>query len=103
VLQAIVVFASLSVFALAYISLRAVWLVARPLFKRSTSRIGSKEHAFFHTQLGHFAACLLAGNFFTSAAGMMVGHWVASGSMREGEFAALSSINISNNQAPIKD
>jgi hypothetical protein len=95
--QVIVVFASLSVFGLAYVSLQAIWLIARPLFKRGGSDTGSKEHAFFHTQLGHYAACLLAGNLFTSAAGMLVGNWVARGNMREGKLKAFGIIDVSHN------
>jgi hypothetical protein len=89
-LQVIVIFASLSVFALSLIYLRAIWLVASPLFQRSSHHAGSKEHAFFHTQLGHYAACLLAGNFFTSAGGVMVGNLIARGSM-EGKFTTVES------------
>lgn len=49
-----------------------------PIFIRdSKGRVVSKEQIFFRTQLGHYAVCLLAGNFFTSAAGVVVGVWVA--------------------------
>lgn len=76
--------ASLSVFALTFLALRALWLVASPIFRPNASQRVSKEHIFFQTQLGHYAACLLASNFFTSAAGVVVARWVADGGLREG-------------------
>jgi hypothetical protein len=81
------------VLALAFIFLRAIWLIASPL-RRSSRRVGSKEYAFFHTQLGHYAACLLGGNLFASASGIAVGHWVVLGSMHEGKFVAISWIDV---------
>jgi hypothetical protein len=72
------------VLALAFVFLRAIWLVASPL-RRSSRHAGSNEYAFFHTQLGHYAACLLGGNLFASAAGTVVGHWVILGGMHEGK------------------
>ncbi|KIM84269.1 hypothetical protein PILCRDRAFT_6532 [Piloderma croceum F 1598] len=87
----IVAFASLSVFAVAFVFLRAIWLIANPL-RRSSRHAGSKEYAFFHTQLGHYAACLLGGNLFASAAGTVVGHWVILGGMHEGSICTAQAV-----------
>lgn len=57
VLQVAVVFAALSVSALSFVALRALWLVASPLFVRNARQTVSKEHVFFHTQLGDYYRC----------------------------------------------
>jgi hypothetical protein len=35
------------------------------------SQAGNREFAFFNTQLGYYAACLLVANMFNSIAGLM--------------------------------
>jgi hypothetical protein len=71
-------------------------MLVSPFFKRDSLHVGSKEHAFFNTQLGQYAACLLVGNLFTGAAGILVGNWIARGGIGEGKLMALCSINISH-------
>ena len=80
-------------FALTFLAVRALWLVTSPVFLPGASQRVSKEHIFFHTQLGHYAACLLGSNFFTSAAGVIVARWVADGGLQEG--MARSKISVS--------
>jgi hypothetical protein len=94
ILQVVVVFASLSLFALTFVCLRVTWLLARPLFNRNNHRTRSNEHAFFNTQLGHYAACLLTSSVFTSIAGLIVGTWIARGGVQEGKFASVCLIII---------
>lgn len=89
-LQVIVIFASLSTIALTFICLRAVWHVTSPLFTRNSRHTESKAYAFFNTQLGHYAACLLASNLCTSIAGTITSNWVAGGGVQQGMFAAYS-------------
>jgi len=63
-----------------------IWIVVGPVFQRNGRHAGSKEYAFFHTQSGHYAACLLAGNLFTSSAGLAIGSWVAAGGLHNGKY-----------------
>jgi len=88
----IIVFASLSVSALAFVCLRAIWLVASPVFSRRSRNALSKEHAFFQTQLGYYAACLLASNFFTSISVLIVGNWIVRGGIQEGSMCTAQAV-----------
>jgi hypothetical protein len=67
-------------------------MLVSPFFKRDSLHVGSKEHAFFNTQLGQYAACLLVGNLFTGAAGILVGNWIARGGIGEGSICAAQAV-----------
>ena len=69
-LQTINVFALLSTFALVSLAVRVFFLAIRRLLSYR-SIVDSKEYAFFSTQLGNYAACLLIANALSSVAGLM--------------------------------
>ncbi|TFK40233.1 hypothetical protein BDQ12DRAFT_488623 [Crucibulum laeve] len=77
---AVYVFAVLSAFALLSVVLRIIWLG----IQRHWTRAEPQEYVFFHTQLGHYAACLLIANLFNSTAGLVGITWVVNRGITEG-------------------
>lgn len=84
ILQALDVFAVVSTFALVSLALRMIWFSLKPLLQRGSLQ-PSREHIFFHTQIGLYAVCLLTGNFFSSFAGVIGIIWVANKGITEGK------------------
>ncbi|EKM78676.1 hypothetical protein AGABI1DRAFT_128960 [Agaricus bisporus var. burnettii JB137-S8] len=75
-------FAILSTVALASVALRIMWLALKKL--RNPNAAQSREYAFFSTQLGNYAACLLVGNMMSSAAGLIGLQWLVNRGITEG-------------------
>lgn len=75
-------FAILSALALVSVAFRVLWLAVRKLWNTDAAR--SQEYVFFHTQLGHYAACLLVGNIMNSTAGLMGFPWLLKRGITDG-------------------
>ncbi|KAF8656842.1 hypothetical protein AX16_002390 [Volvariella volvacea WC 439] len=72
---AVTVFAILSTTALLSIALRIIWLGIHHHISQSGAQ--PQEYAFFRTQLGTYAACLLLANTINSSAGLINIKWLA--------------------------
>ncbi|TRM64776.1 hypothetical protein BD626DRAFT_567651 [Schizophyllum amplum] len=62
-------FAILSTLAIVSVAVRIAWLAARRHLRKDTAL--PKEYAFFRTQLGNYAVCLLIANMFNNISGLM--------------------------------
>lgn len=92
VCQVVNAFAILSTVALASVALRIMWLALKKL--RNPNAAQSREYAFFSTQLGNYAACLLVGNMMSSAAGLIGLQWLVNRGITEGNvFSCLSFLS----------
>ncbi|TFK72979.1 hypothetical protein BDN72DRAFT_894414 [Pluteus cervinus] len=72
---AITIFAVLSTLALASVAVRIIWIAVRQFITHNYTQ--PQEYVFFHTQLGHYAACLLISNLLSSIAGLITINWVS--------------------------
>ncbi|GBE88530.1 hypothetical protein BKA93DRAFT_823325 [Sparassis latifolia] len=81
-LIAIVVFAILSILAIAFVPLRSAWVYVRAIvfrrkFKENPTEYRYQEQRFFFsTQLGAYTASMLCGNFLSSLAFALDSEWV---------------------------
>ena len=65
---------------------RIAYVAIRPYFREGLSAANTKESAFFRTQLGAYAACLLFANLLSNAAGVIDFHWSSAGGIVLGTF-----------------
>jgi len=79
--QAMSIFSLLSSLALVSVVIRISWLAVR---HRLSVNQRKPEFVFFNTQLGRYAACLLAANSFIGAAGLIGIRWVIQKGIAEG-------------------
>lgn len=85
-LQAVNVFALLSVIALTSVILRIAWMALRRCMQNKAE---SQECVFFNTQLGRYAACLVLAMVFNSVAGIIGLQWFVSRGITEGLFVII--------------
>jgi hypothetical protein len=69
--------------ALVSVALRITWLALKKF--RDPTAAQSREYVFFSTQLGNYAACLLAGNTMSCVAGLIGMKWLVNGGITEGK------------------
>ncbi|KAL0954663.1 hypothetical protein HGRIS_003614 [Hohenbuehelia grisea] len=86
------VFALLSTAALAWVAFRIVYLAVVRRFIVSTDDAQPREYVFFHTQLGHYAACLLLGNLCTGIAGLIGFQWLGDKGVTDGPLCTTQGI-----------
>jgi len=77
-------FAILSTLALVSVAVRVIWLAVHRLLERNHAEPSPREYVFFHTQLGHYAACLLIANLCIGTAGLMGIPWLVHKGITEG-------------------
>lgn len=92
--QFLVIIAFVSGLSLVGVAVRAAWLAIGVLLNRDNSRAPSREYIFFHTQLGLYAACLLAMNFITAVGGMIGTTWIAQRGISEGKLVNLTCRDV---------
>jgi len=92
-LTAVNVVAVLSTSALTCVAFRIIYLAIAPLFfPRDTNAPEPREYVFFHTQLGHYAACLLLGNLCTGVAGLIGFQWLHDQGVTDGSLCTSQGI-----------
>jgi len=81
-MQAVNIFAILATLALASVVFRVSWMAIRRTFFKPCTR--AHECVFFHTQLGHYAACLIIALMFNAVAGIIGIQWYFRGGIVDG-------------------
>jgi hypothetical protein len=81
-IQAVNIFAVLATLALVSVVFRVSWLAIRRTFFESCTK--AQECVFFHTQLGHYAACLIIALMFNAVAGIIGIQWYFHGGIVNG-------------------
>ncbi|KIM40010.1 hypothetical protein M413DRAFT_189985 [Hebeloma cylindrosporum] len=79
---AVNIFAVLATVALVSVVLRVSWLAIRRTFFKSCT--DARECVFFHTQLGHYAACLIIALMSNAVAGIIGIQWYFQGGIVDG-------------------
>jgi len=84
------VFAILCTLALLSVAFRICWLAV--LHRNATEK--PREYAFFRTQLGNYAGCLLVAMTFNCGAGILALPWLLRRGISLGEYLIYSRLTV---------
>lgn len=89
----LIITSSLSILSIVFLALRVCYASVRRAMQGLRGRRDSREAVFFQTQLGTYAACLLAANFMTEVAGFFGIYWLSQGGIASGEIVKDDLVN----------